>query len=49
MPKSKKQVMRSSRAIVAGHLERISSGIFERYHEQIAGLTDKRQVVINNV
>lgn len=33
-----RKVKRASRPIVVGHLEKISSGIFERYPEQITGL-----------
>jgi len=36
---------RKSRPIVIGHLEKISSGVFERYPEQITGLTEGTQGV----
>jgi len=42
---AKKKVKRTSRAIVVGHLEKISSGVFERYPEQITGLTEGTQGV----
>jgi len=38
-------VKRKSRPIVIGHLEKISSGVFERYPEQITGLTEGTQGV----
>jgi len=41
----KKQKTRKSRPIVIGHLEKISSGVFERYPEQITGLTEGTQGV----
>jgi len=41
----KKKSKRSSRPIVVGHLEKISSGVFERYPEQITGLTEGTQGV----
>ncbi len=41
----KKKIKRKSRAIVVGHLEKISSGVFERYPEQITGLTEGTQGV----
>ena len=44
MAKSKKKA-RKSRPIVIGHLEKISSGVFERYPEQITGLTEGTQGV----
>jgi len=34
-----------TRPIVVGHLEKISSGVFERYPEQITGLTEGTQGV----
>lgn len=37
---AKKKVKRKSRPIVVGHLEKVSSGVFERYPEQITGLTE---------
>ncbi len=40
-----KKVKRGSRPIVVGHLEKISSGVFERYPEQITGLTEGTQGV----
>jgi len=36
---------RRARPIVVGHLEKISSGVFERYPEQITGLTEGTQGV----
>ncbi len=42
---AKKKVKRKSRPIVIGHLEKISSGVFERYPEQITGLTEGTQGV----
>ncbi len=42
---AKKKVKRKSRPIVVGHLEKISSGVFERYPEQITGLTEGTQGV----
>ena len=41
----KKKAKRKSRPIVVGHLEKISSGVFERYPEQITGLTEGTQGV----
>jgi len=42
---AKKKAKRRSRPIVTGHLEKISSGVFERYPEQITGLTEGTQGV----
>ena len=42
---AKKKVKRKSRPIVIGHLEKISSGVFERFPEQITGLTEGTQGV----
>ncbi|MBA7679263.1 hypothetical protein ES703_87550 [subsurface metagenome] len=42
---AKKKATRKSRPIVIGHLEKISSGVFERYPEQITGLTEGTQGV----
>lgn len=41
----KKQVRRGSRPIVVGHLEKISSGVFEDFPEQVTGLIKKGQGV----
>ncbi len=41
----KKKSKRGARPIVVGHLEKISSGVFERYPEQITGLTEGTQGV----
>jgi hypothetical protein len=42
---SKKKAKRAARPIVVGHLEKISSSVFERYPEQITGLTEGTQGV----
>jgi len=42
---AKKKATRKSRPIVTGHLEKISSGVFEDYPEQITGLTEGTQGV----
>lgn len=41
----KKKAKRTSRPIIRGHLEKISRRIFERYPEQITGLTEGTQGV----
>jgi len=41
----KKQSKRKSRPIVVGHLEKVSSKVFEDYPEQITGLTEGTQGV----
>jgi hypothetical protein len=43
--RAKKKMKRRARAIVVGHLEKISSGVFEDYPEQITGLTEGTQGV----
>ena len=40
-----KKAKRGTRPIVVGHLEKISSGIFERYPEQVTGLIKGNQGV----
>ena len=41
----KKQAKRGSRSIVVGHLEKISSGVFEDFPDQVTGLIKKGQGV----
>ena len=40
-----KKAKRGTRPIVVGHLEKIRSGIFERYPEQVTGLIKGNQGV----
>ena len=42
---AKKKVKRKSRPIVIEHLEKISSGVFERYPQQVTGLVKQGQGV----
>ena len=42
---SKKKAKRSSRPIIRGHLERVSSRVFDRYQKQITGLIQRNQGV----
>ncbi len=49
MAKGVKTSKRKTRPIVTGHFEKISSGVFERYPEQITGLTEGTQGVLHRV
>lgn len=42
---SKEKAKRGSRPIVVGHLEKVSSGVFEEFPEQVTGLIKKGQGV----
>jgi len=43
---AKEKAKRKSRPIVIGHLEKVSSGVFERYQKEVTSLVKQGQGVV---